>query len=346
MPNPVDPGLNWLIAQMAESGPGPALWCLDEQAPADFAPPPGAAPVVLSNRWDQAERARELGLEAHFSDLDFSAWPDGTFARLYYRLSKEKPIAHRVINAARRLLQPDGELLLCGRKNEGAKSAIDRAGRTLGRPQKARKEGELYTACLLRGETPGEALDDSDYDWPRPIAEQAGLIFYSKPGLFGWHQRDRGSQLLWECVEPLLRQRTPKSLLDLGCGYGYLGLLTGGLPLDRRVLTDNNAAAVAMARYNAEHNGIDAEVVADDCARGIAERFDTIVCNPPFHQGFAVSGDLTDRFLDSARRHLAPGGRAFFVVNRFVPLARKAQGRFSRVSELADREGFRVFELG
>ncbi len=339
----------WLIEQIQTARGLQSLWCLDEH----ILTRPGSDPIisgsktltVISNRWDQADLASRVGLTAHFSDFDFDHWADGSLDRIFYRVSKEKPLVHHIINQAGRCLKPGGQLILCGQKTEGAKTYIEKAAAYLGSPQKARKLGSLYVAQIPRANTLGTALDDNDYPTPRPIFDEDGLQFYSKPGLFGWQKRDKGSALLWAHVAPRLQASGAETLLDLGCGYGYLGLMTHRLPLQRRVLTDNNAAALAMAAGNAERNGVSAEVIGADCGESITDTFDAVLCNPPFHQGFSVSDDLTDRFLRSARAHLRESGRAWFVVNRFIPLEQKARELFTRIEVLADSDGFKVIEL-
>lgn len=343
MSDRTDAASDWLVHTLNKERGLNGVWCLDEHGAA--LPAADDHLRIISNRWDQAERARRAGFQTRFSDFEPDAFPAEPVDRIYLRVSKEKPVTHHLINMAGRCLRPGGQLILCGRKSEGAKTYIDKAGRYLGTGGKARKQGDLYTAHLVRGDTLGPPLPDSDYAQPRPMAEVDGLSFLSKPGLYGWQKIDRGSALLWEVAEPRLQTAHPQSLLDLGCGYGYLGLLTHRLPLGRRVLTDNNAAAVAMARLNAQNNNVEADVIADDGAAHIDERFDAILCNPPFHQGFGVSGDLTDRFLQSARRHLTRDGVAFFVVNQFIPLEQKAEVGFERIERLAEADGFKVVAL-
>lgn len=339
-----DSASQWLLEQIRANSGLASLWCLDEHAQSDDLPIDPTLNVI-TNRWDQAARARHAGLNTQFSDFDFSPWADASLDRVFYRVSKEKPVVHHVINEAGRILKPGGELVLCGHKAEGAKTYIEKASAYLGQPQKAKKISQHYTARLRRAERLSQPLDDSDYTTPRRIFTENDIAFFSKPGLFGWQKRDKGSALLWEVAAPRLQCSGATSLLDLGCGYGYLALMTHWLPLQRRVLTDNNAAALAMAAYNVEHNGISAEVIGADCGDSIMDTFDAVLCNPPFHQGFSVSGDLTDRFLGSARSHLTSAGRAWFVVNRFIPLEQKARGVFAHADVLADRDGFKVVEL-
>ncbi|WP_341936970.1 methyltransferase [Marinimicrobium sp. C2-29] len=344
-----DPALGWLLNQIHTRAGERSLWCLDENDPAalksagSFHAPEDFQ--IISNRVDLAQSAQASNLKSAFSDFDFSAYPDQSLSQVFYRVSKEKPVVHHIINEAARILTPGGQLFLCGQKNEGAKTYIEKAAQRMGIRQKSQKEGSVYTAILERARDLGPALDDSDYTTPRRIVGTEGLTFYSKPGLFGWQKVDKGSEFLWDQARALMAERKPQSLLDLGCGYGYLGLMTREKSLKRRVMTDNNAAAVAMARYNAEFNGIDATVIADDCARSIDETFDVVLCNPPFHQGFSVSGELTHQFLQQARAHLAPGGIVLFVVNSFIPLGKVAANYFGQVELLKDNGSFSVFAL-
>lgn len=363
----LDTALQWLTDTIREQAHENSLWCVDESGLGGETPfSSSCAPKVMTNRVDVYKQARSLNLMSEFSDFDFSHHRDNSLSQFFYRVSKEKPVTHHVINQAARLLQEGGQLFLCGLKNEGIKTYIEKAALRLGTAQKANKQGSIYTAILTKTSTAGPELEDSDYHQPRVIGhrslgyyrehkkqgkheEPAELCFYSKPGLFGWQKIDRGSEFLWEQVEPALAQRSPSSLLDLGCGYGYLGLMSQALMtkglITRLVLTDNNAGAVAMARHNLEMNQMTAEVVAADCAQGINERFDVILCNPPFHQGFSVNGTLTTKFLRGARDHLADNGLALFVVNAFIPLEKVAAPYFKQVETIARNNSFKVIAL-
>jgi 16S rRNA (guanine1207-N2)-methyltransferase len=196
-----------------------------------------------------------------------------------------------------------------------------------------------------------QLLDDSDYNQQRPIALDSELKLLSKPGLFGWNKVDSGSSLLIEQLEkhPELT-KAPVSCLDLGCGYGYLTIAAAGLANCKSIqhwrMTDNNAAALAVAQENLLHNQLTGEVIAADAGKGISTKVDLLLCNPPFHQGFGIDGDLTDKFLASAKCLLTPQGAAIFVVNQFIPLERKAAPLFTQVKVLVDNGSFKVIQLG
>ena len=323
------------------------IWVADENLAGLSGQPPIAGLALLSNRFDLYRDGEAAGWPIRYSDFDFSPWPSGAVDRLYYRVSKEKAVVHHVINQAFRCLRPGGELYLFGAKQEGTKTYFDKARKLFGHGELGKLGKGGFAARLVRStesvEVEGAWLDDRDYPRFRPIDEG----FISKPGLFGWDKLDKGSAFLAEhftALWPQLPSDKP-SVLDLGCGYGYLSVKAFEQGVSSITATDNNAAAVEACRQNFDRLGIPGSVVADDCAAGLARRVELLLCNPPFHQGFGVEGELTDRFLASAARLLADNGVAAFVVNRFIPLERKAQSLFGQIECFADNGSFKLVRL-
>jgi len=104
-----------------------------------------------------------------------------------------------------------------------------------------------------------------------------------------------------------------ESILDLGCGYGAIGIVAAHLSEGGRViLTDVNERAVALARANVAANGIrNAEVRMGDLYAPVADLFfDHILCNPPIRAG----REVVDRMIEEAPSHLLEGGRLWMVV--------------------------------
>lgn len=305
--------------------------------------------TVITNRYDVYTDCLKHSLQTHFSDYDLSAIADSSVDTLIYRVSKEKPVVHHILNEAWRTLKPRGQLVISGEKNEGAKSYVEKAGQLLGHKVPAKKLGNSYLGVITkqRSYDPSLLLDDKHYRQIREIATWETLSIFSKPGLFGWEKIDRGSQLLMTSAEELFAQHSyPRATLDLGCGYGYLTLRTQHWPqLERRHATDNNAAAIACANVNFEQAGMAVTVTADDCGGAIVDRFDCILCNPPFHQGFSVDSQLTDKFLRNSAQRLITGGVALFVVNQFIGLEKKATEYFTRCVALASDGQFKVLAL-
>lgn len=118
-----------------------------------------------------------------------------------------------------------------------------------------------------------------------------------------------------------------RSLLDLGCGSGYLALRAArGTPALSRVLgVDLNPEAVLCARDNVTRNDLASrvEVRQGDLFEPVGdERFDLIVMNPPYLEGevrrpwdlcWIDAGEIARRLADSAAGHLTARGRLLLI---------------------------------
>lgn len=119
---------------------------------------------------------------------------------------------------------------------------------------------------------------------------------------------------------------SPRSVLDLGCGNGWL--LCAALQVTSAATgagVDVSRAAVASAGETAEANGLEIETVLADAtdAQALAgpgsglssDGYDLILLNPPFHQGTAIETDTAAGLMRTAAKLLAPGGQVLTVFN-------------------------------
>ncbi len=324
---------------------GATLWFTDEQidAAAIAAASPRADLHALTNRCDVAAALTARGVSTTLADFDCSAISDLQHVAL--RIGKEKALVHYLINSALQRLAPGGKLLLSGYKNEGIKTYLDKAAARAGGSCRIERNDGALCGIVERGAQLGAALPDQDYAMLRQVAFNAELTLWSKPGIFGWQKLDVGSTFLLEQLTTLWPS-APQRVLDLGCGYGYLTMIAARQwPHAEFIATDNNVTAVAACARNMQEATINGSALAADCAATIADSFDAILCNSPFHQGFDVESELTLRFLQSTKRLLRRGGRALFVVNQFIPLERKAAALFSNVAIVARNRSFKLVML-
>lgn len=141
-------------------------------------------------------------------------------------------------------------------------------------------------------------------------------------GVFSGSGVDFGTDLLIRTAAEL-EEEAPEALLDLGCGYGPIGLTFGRLwPGVRVVMADVNERALALARRNALALGVAAEAVNNetDPPQG---PFGLVLTNPPIRAGKQTVYAL----FAQACGALAPGGRLYVVIQ-------KKQGADSAVKEL------------
>lgn len=158
-----------------------------------------------------------------------------------------------------------------------------------------------------------------------PLAHsKARLELAVSQELFSSAAIDAGTALLLRLLAEQPRIRDLSRVLDVGCGYGPIGLLLAAWNPSAVVhCVDRDALAVAFTAHNAERNGLESvsaypSLGYDD----VSERqFDLITSNIPAKAGPAViAGLVTD-----ARHLLAPGGTAAVVgIDRIVPVIRDA----------------------
>ena len=137
------------------------------------------------------------------------------------------------------------------------------------------------------------------------------LVLETSPSVFSPRAIDRGTRAMLSAVEFAPDDR----LLDLGCGYGVVGILAARLiGPERVVMTDNNDEAVRLARANAGRNGVEGVTLfLCDAFSGLDEtEFTLILTNPPYHVDFSVP----KQFIEKGFNRLAIGGRMFMVTRR------------------------------
>lgn len=149
------------------------------------------------------------------------------------------------------------------------------------------------------------------------------FTFRTDAGVFSKRGIDFGSRLLIETVtiEPKSR------VLDLGCGYGAIGIVLGKtVPHVAVTMVDINERAVQLAKENAVSNQVEdrVEIIVSDRFSALEGRkFDHILLNPPIRAGKRA----VYRLFEEASNALDEGGSLWIVI-------RKQQGAVSAKKEL------------
>ncbi|MCL1138380.1 methyltransferase [Shewanella pneumatophori] len=146
-----------------------------------------------------------------------------------------------------------------------------------------------------------------------------------------------------------------KSIVDLGCGNGILGLHAKQVFPEAYIhFIDDSEMAVASARENWQANKLDNPALVgeqatfgwDDCLTNMSEGFrpDLVLCNPPFHQGEAITDHIAwQMFLDAFRR-LKNGGILHVVGNRHLAYHIKLQRIFKNCTTVASNGKFVILQ--
>lgn len=135
------------------------------------------------------------------------------------------------------------------------------------------------------------------------------LTFHTTWGLFSPRGIDEGTRLLLDHLDVAADERA----VDLGCGYGPLGLaIARAAPHGHCLMVDKDFVAVEYANANARRNGIaNAEARLSDGLRHVeGDRFTLAVSNLPAK----TTKEHYYLFFDDIRTRLLPGGRFYVVV--------------------------------
>jgi len=171
------------------------------------------------------------------------------------------------------------------------------------------------------------------------------LSLVTDAGVFSKHGVDYGSRLLIRN----LRLDGHERMLDVGCGYGPIGLFAAKLnPSMHVTMIDINERAVELARENAERNRIaNVTVLQSDGFEELRKSgkegpFSLIATNPPIRAGKQTVHRLFEESLD----WLTEGGELWIVIRKQqgAPSAlAKLQQLFALVEEADKDKGYRVY---
>lgn len=167
------------------------------------------------------------------------------------------------------------------------------------------------------------------------------LSLTSGSGVFAQGRLDIGTAILFRETKP----PSPGTFLDLGCGYGMIGLaLAVAVPAARVWAVDVNERAVLLANENAATLGVSdrfTAVTPDDVPPDLM--FDEIWSNPPIRIGKPALHDLLLTWFP----RIVPEGRAVMVVGKFLG-ADSLQDWLGEqgypTERLASAKGFRVLQ--
>ena len=150
--------------------------------------------------------------------------------------------------------------------------------------------------------------------------------FETDTGVFSKSEVDFGSRVL---IDAFKMPEVDGVLLDVGCGYGPIGLSIAKANPEREVqMMDINTRAIALSQKNAQVNGVQNVRIFESDGLSSVElgtQAAAILTNPPIRAG----KDTVFKFYDEAYELLVAGGELWVVIQ-------KKQGAPSTVSHLEE----------
>ena len=164
--------------------------------------------------------------------------------------------------------------------------------------------------------------------------------FYTDNGVFSKKGLDFGTRSL---IDALLKEEIFGDVLDLGCGYGSIGIILSSF-FDINVdMVDVNLRALHLAKMNKKENGTkNVNIFESNIYENINKKYDYIITNPPIRAG----KEVYYKFITQGKDHLKENGTLYFVINKDQGAKSiiKDMGKYYNVEVILKNKGFFVIK--
>ncbi|MBM3238970.1 methyltransferase [Candidatus Poribacteria bacterium] len=258
---------------------------------------------------ENIKRNRLLNAEVLLADEPGDADEVFDVILMWHAAHLGKDFCFEMIQKSKSCLKMGGAFYLAIKTRKGAKSVARFMERLYGNVETVKISKGYRILSSIREAGIGEEVNESyEYQITAKLLRR-NYTFQTRPGIFSRKEIDAGTLLLIETMNI----READTVLDLGCGYGPLGIVAAHIAHKGNVyLVDTNIRAIRCARYNISANGCyNAQAdVSDGFSAVNGIDFDVIFSNPPTHSG----KDVILPFIRGSYRQLKSNGRIFLVV--------------------------------
>ena len=136
------------------------------------------------------------------------------------------------------------------------------------------------------------------------------LNFTSDLGVFSKDRVDFASKLLLETYFENGKKNI--NVLDVGCGYGFIGVTLSKIMNSYVDMIDVNKRAVHLSNINIKNNNVNANAFISNIYENIDKKYDCIITNPPIRAGNSVYMNI----IENAAEYLTDDGELWFVMNK------------------------------
>ncbi len=263
-------------------------------------------------------------------------------------LPKGREITRKWLVESYSALRFGGQMYLAGANREGIKSAILDMNSLFGNSTLlGYRKGERAAVAIK------EQREPSNISWIREPGISPGtwhefqaglrgesLCLRTLPGIFSYDRIDEGTKLLLEKVDIF----QGSNVLDVGCGYGIIGLLASRMGATHVDLVDIDLCSIVSARENIVLNDIrNAQAIPSDLLSEVSgRRYNIIVTNPPFHVGMSTDYEVARALIIHSYELLEPDGGLIVVANKFLRYDKLMDIVFGNVHCLAETNRYHL----
>ena len=136
------------------------------------------------------------------------------------------------------------------------------------------------------------------------------FTFYTDLGVFSKDKVDYGTDLLLKTY--LNNHNESFKVLDVGCGYGVIGLVIESITNSKVDMIDINKRSVHLSKMNIKKFGSNNNVFYSDAYSEVNDTYDIVITNPPIR----VGNDKLLEILIDAKKHLNEKGELWYVIRK------------------------------
>lgn len=176
----------------------------------------------------------------------------------------------------------------------------------------------LYNCCISRkGDLPLEHYFTNNLNLKSEIKEipytinNIDFTFLSDNGVFAKNKIDYGSNFLVTNFL-LFADKLDAKVLDVGCGYGFIGVVVSKILNIDVDFVDVNKRALHLCERNIKLNKVNGNVILSNCYEDVKNKYDYIITNPPIRAGKKIVNTI----LAEAKNYLNEFGELWFVIHK------------------------------
>ena len=140
--------------------------------------------------------------------------------------------------------------------------------------------------------------------------QDINFIFKTDNGVFSKGELDFGSNLL---IKNVIDKNIKGKILDLGCGYGIIGIILNKILNVDVTMVDINKRAIHLSNLNIkENNCINIEAILSDGYKELKDKYDYIITNPPIR----VGKDKLYSLIRDGKNYLKKNGIIYLVIRK------------------------------
>ncbi len=279
------------------------------------------------------------GMRPQFLALQNSGWTpaatqlQASFDGALILIARHRGQTRNLLNHALETVKLGGKIVFAGSKNDGIATIAKEVG------SKFELLGNLskHHAKVFWFENSGGVRFDEE------LLELVDGRFEAAPGMFSSDHIDPGSAFLVEHLPKDMKGR----IADFCSGWGYLAVEAAlNFPAVKSIaLYEADYASLEAAKTNMVRLAPDAAAtyhwqdLIDEKASG---DYDTIIMNPPFHQGRAADPAIGNAIIRNAHNALHRGGKLYLVANRNLPYEATLEAMFYKSGEVAKNNYYKV----